>query len=187
MIISLEGISNSIKERFTEHLVRNKPEYIGRVICCPEVYPRFNEQAFKGWMYTVTRSTELWREATVNKDSGIIVFENSPFSIPSYVKALSEPYGEVGEDEYSLIVEIIEGLSELMIPPDIIVLFEPKPSVVESLPEALVRRTQDCLHTWANAHSAQVVNIPAYEDDSTWETWYNDALKLIIETVEALR
>ena len=179
MIISLEGINGSLKERFTEHLVKNKPECIGRVICCPEVYPRFNEQAFKGWMYTVTRSTELWREATVNKDSGITVFENSPFSISSYVKALSEPYGEVGEDEYLLIAEIIEGLSELMIPPDIIVLFQTK-----ELQEGLTRRTQDCLQTWANTHSAQVVNI-LY--DSTSETWYNDALSMIIDTVEALR
>ena len=184
MIVSLEGINGSLKERFTEHFVINKPDCIGRVICCPEVYPRFNEQAFKGWVYTVTRSTELWREATTNKDSGITVFENSPFSIPSYVKALSEPYGEVGEDEYSLIVEIINGLSELMIPPDVIVLFEPKPT---RLQDELMKKTQGYLQSWANAHLAQVVNIPYYPDDSTWETWYNNALKLIIETVEALR
>ena len=187
MIISLEGLGVTCKERFTQHLVTHKPDDFGRVICCPSIYPRFNPEAFKGWVYAITRSTELWREATSHQPELITLFENSPFSISCYVQALAEPFGDIGQQEYELISDIIEGLSELMTPPDIIVLFEPdfnKVNNYHGLPKTYLVHTHRLLVEWAEKHTAKVVYLPSYEKEADWELWYNQNLKKIMDTVE---
>ena len=187
MIISLEGVCVSDKERFTESLVKNKPENIGRIICCPTVYPIVNPQTFKGWLRTITRSAELWKGATNEETALATVFENSTFSVPCYVQALSTPFGDLGQQEYNLIKEVVESLSEQMVQPDVIVLFEPnlkRKSKQYGNKKTAIIYTHLLLVEWAKKHQANVVTIPAYNDDSEWSVWYNQTLSAIIKAIE---
>ena len=187
MIISLEGIVLTYKEHFTERLVAYKkwtPLKNSRIVCCPPVPLELTGNTFRRWMYTVTRSTELWREATTDKSESITIFENSPFSVTSYVQVLSELFGDIGQKEYELIVEIIAGLSELMIPPDIIVLFEPDISDINELQQPFLLNMHQLLVEWAENHTAKVVYIPSYQEEGDWELWYNQALQKVLDTIE---
>jgi hypothetical protein len=190
VIISLEGVDTSNKEKFTEHLVANKPKHISRVICCPYVSPIINPDAFKSWMYTVTRASELWREACITEDTSIKVFENSPFSIPSYVKALTEPFGIIGKQEYELINEIIVGLSELMPTPDIIVLFEPDDLNQEMSRSTtinnMVTNIHTCLNNWVKKQEAKVIFVPHKNPDQPWDYWFKEQTNSILAAIESL-
>lgn len=187
MIISLEGLGITSKECFTNCLVGNKTQLLckrDRVICCPPVPLELKALSFRRWMYVVTRSTELWREATAEKSESITIFENSPFSVPCYVQALVAPLGDVEQQEYELIVEIIAGLSELMTPPDIIVLFEPDVSGINELQQPFLLNIHQLLVEWAENHTAKVVYIPSYQEEGDWELWYNQALQKVLDTIE---
>lgn len=189
MNIILEGLWFSPKERFVEALAKQKPEWVSHIAPCPTITPTVD---FKAWMTTLTKSSKQWRSRASSEE--VVIFENSPFSLPAYTEVFCQDNGLSGDEEHGLLVSIIEGLSETLSKPDAVLLFLCKPldtperyaGLHKEMNLHTIEELQASLVRWAEQmrdNGIQVLAVMPPKRDQTWESWANGTLHVLKQIV----
>lgn len=194
MNIILEGLWYGPVKVAAEAMAAKHPELVERVHVCP---PVIESPEMVNWMRSLTRSMEVWRRHAPSSE--VKVFKHSPLSCVAYTEVYSRIRdNEFASEERELFNEIVDGLSELLIPPDLVLIFDwdveiPTPTEKDlyyaSSLETL-KAVQDSINRWGailQDNGVRVIHIAPPKDPNdhqSWHTWYQGVSRIITMAVK---
>lgn len=197
MNIILEGLWYGPVKTISEAFATSEPEGVDRFIMCPPVP---ESPHLTSWVESLTKSMELWRKHASTERA--IMFRHSPWSCAAYTQVYSQMYGHVfAAEESDLFNQIVDGLSELMLPPDLVLIFNwdmDKPTITHqdlyygSNLDTL-KSVQKSLHRWGELLEGRGVKVlyidpPKNTDDfNSWRSWYLGVNHVIAASIKEMR
>lgn len=197
MNIILEGLWYGPVKTISEAFASSEPEGVDRFIMCPPV-PESPD--LTAWIRSLTRGMELWRKHASTEQT--IMFRHSPWSCAAYTQVYSKMFGNsLWLEESGLFDQIAEGLAELMLQPDLVLIFNwdmDKPTLThqdlyfDSDLETL-KNVQKSLHRWGallESRDIKVLHIDPPKDTdnfNSWRSWYLGVKHIIATSVREIK
>lgn len=160
--VVIEGIQGSRLEDLVDHLIQaSSPNLKVRYTRPPSPF-----KGFKDWVTCLTAAMEAWRDA-----APVLLFERSMLAQHCYVKAYAES-DDLGQHEYSLFKQMIDGITHSSSKPDMIIL-------VDCPAEIAKERLADTALCELSLEQLQVIR-------SSLIDWSNDARSSGVEVITLL-
>lgn len=194
MNIILEGLWYGPVKVAAEAMAAKHPELVDRVHVCPPVIESTN---MVNWMRSLTRGMEVWRNHASAPE--VKVFKHSPLSCVAYTEVYSRlTNNEFASEERDLFNQIVDGLSELLIPPDLVLIFDwdveiPTPTEKDlyySSSLETLQAVQDSITRWGSILSDKGVRVihiappKKTNDPSSWQTWYQGISRILTMAIK---